>query len=151
MHDILLALHNIIRWVVFIFGVVVLVRALRGWWTKKAWVNTDHLLGMMFTSAFDMQILLGLVLYFFSSSYGLSAFLNQPVTEVLSSAAYRLYAVVHPLLMFLAAVFAHLGSMLSKKAKMDADKHARAAIFFALALLFLLLGIPWGRPLLPGM
>lgn len=53
--------------------------------------------------------------------------------------------------MILSVGFAHLGSMLPKKAAMDADKHARAAIFFALALLFLLLGIPWGRPLLPGM
>jgi len=41
MHDILLALHNIIRWVVVILGVVVLLRALRGLLAKKAWEKAE--------------------------------------------------------------------------------------------------------------
>jgi len=53
--------------------------------------------------------------------------------------------------MILSVGFAHLGSMLPKKAADDRGKHLRAAIFFSLALLFILAGMLWGRPLFPGL
>jgi hypothetical protein len=150
MHDILLALHNILRWVVMILGIVVLVRALWGWLGKKAWEKTDRMLGVAFTSAFDIQILLGLLLYFFFSSYGLNVFLNQPIGEVLGNQTSLLFAVEHPVIMILAVVFAHLGSMLPKKAKDDPTRHKQAAICFGLAILLTLAAMPWARPLFPG-
>ena len=55
------------------------------------------------------------------------------------------------LIVLLAAVFAHLGSILPKKVQDAAKKHQRAAIFFGLAVLMIVLGIPWGRPLFPGL
>jgi uncharacterized membrane protein YecN with MAPEG domain len=149
MNNFLIALHNVLRWVVFIIGVVVLIRALRGWLGSKPFARQDRLLGMMFTSAFDLQILLGLILYFLTSSYGLNAFLNQPAGEVMGNAVFRLFAVEHPLIMFAAAAFAHLGSALAKKARNDRDRHGRAAVFFAFALLLLLAGNPWSRSLFP--
>ncbi len=150
MHDILLALHNILRWVVVVLGIIVLGRALRGWIGQRAWEKTDRVLGVAFTSAYDIQILLGILLYFFSSSYGLSAFLNLPMGEVMGNSAYRLYAVEHPLIMILAVVFAHLGNMLPKKAKDDRTRHKQAALFFGLAILLTLAAMPWARPLFPG-
>jgi len=150
-HEILLALHNVVRWLVVVLGIVILVRALWGWLGKKTWEKTDRMLGVAFTSAFDMQILLGLLLYFFSSSYGLNAFLTQPVGQVLGNETTRLFAIEHPLIMVLAVVFAHLGSMLPKKAKDDPTRHKQAAICFGLAILLTLAAIPWWRPLFPGL
>ncbi len=150
MHEILLALHNVVRWLVVVLGIVVLVRALWGWLGKKTWEKTDRMLGVAFTSAFDMQILLGFLLYFFSSSYGLNAFLTQPVGQVLGNETTRLFAIEHPLIMVLAVVFAHLGSLLPKKAKDDQTRHKQAAICFGLAILLTLAAMPWARPLFPG-
>jgi len=149
MHEILLALHNVLRWVVVILGIIVLVRSLWGWFGKKAWEKTDRMVGIAFTSAYDAQILLGIVLYFFSSSYGLNAFLNLPISEVMSNETYRLFAVEHPVIMILAVVFAHLGNILPKKAKDDPTRHKQAAICFGLAILLTLAAMPWDRPLLP--
>jgi hypothetical protein len=151
MHDILLALHNILRWVVVILGIIVLGRALWGWFGKKAWEKTDRMLGIAFTSAFDIQILLGLLLYFFSSSVGLHAFLTQPIGEVLGNQTSLLFAVEHPVIMILAVVFAHLGSILPKRAKDDPTRYKQAAICFGLALLLTLAAMPWARPLFPGL
>jgi hypothetical protein len=150
MHDILLALHNLLRWAVVILGIAVLARALWGWFGKKAWVKTDRRLGIAFTSSYDVQLLLGILLYFLTSSYGLRAFLNLPFGEVMGNESYRLFAIEHPLIMILAVVFAHLGSMLPKKAKDDPAKHKQAAIFFGLAILLTLAAMPWERPLFPG-
>jgi hypothetical protein len=150
MHEILLALHNVVRWVVVILGIVVLVRSLWGWFGKKAWEKMDRMLGVAFTSVFDVQILLGILLYFFFSSYGLNAFLTQPVGQVLGNETTRLFAVEHPVIMVLAVVFAHLGSLLPKKAKDDQTRHKQAAICFGLAILLTLAAMPWARPLFPG-
>ena len=150
MLDILLALHIILRWVVVVLGIVVLGWGLWGWVGKKAWEKKDRMLGIAFTSAYDMQILLGILLYFFSSSYGLNAFLAQTVGEVLGNETTRLFAVEHPVIMLLAVVFAHLGNILPKKAKDDPTRHKQAAICFGLAILLTLAAMPWARPLFPG-
>jgi len=47
-------------------------------------------------------------------------------------------------------IFAHLGSALPKKVEDSQSKYKRAALWFGLALLLILAGIPWGRPLLPS-
>jgi bacteriorhodopsin len=110
MNEILVAFHNILRWVLFIIGLVAIARALRGWLGNKPYVKQDRLLGVSFTVLFDLQILLGLVLYFLTSSYGLNVFQTQSAGEVMANASFRLFAFEHPLIMLAAAVFAHLGS-----------------------------------------
>ena len=63
----------------------------------------------------------------------------------------RFFGLEHAVYMILAVILAHIGSALSKKAADSRGKFVRAAIFYGLALLLVLLGIPWGRPLIPGM
>jgi hypothetical protein len=63
----------------------------------------------------------------------------------------RFFAIEHALYMILAVVFAHLGSALPRKAEASVSKYKRAAIAFTLALLLVLLGMPWMRPFLPGL
>ncbi len=62
----------------------------------------------------------------------------------------RFFAIEHVFYMVLALVFVHLGSALPKKVDVDQSKFKRAALWFGLALLIVLAGIPWGRPLFPG-
>jgi hypothetical protein len=149
MHTFLLALHNIFRWLVLILGVVALGRSLWGWVGKKPWEKADRILGMAFTSVFDIQILLGLLLYFFSSNVGLHAFLTEPVGEVFGDQTTLLFAFEHPLIMIVAVILAHLGNVLPKKAKDDQTRHKQAFIFFGLAILLVIAAIPWSRPLFP--
>jgi hypothetical protein len=52
-------------------------------------------------------------------------------------------------MMFLAVVFVHFGSATTKKDIPDDSKFKRMAILFGLALLALILGMPWDRPLIP--
>lgn len=149
MYPFILALHNIIRWVALILVLVAAVTALIGWLGKRPWADRDRKIGVFTTIAMDIQLLLGLLLYFFLSPLTKTAF--QDFGAAMGVTELRFYGLEHALYMILAVVFAHLGSALSKKASDSKAKFMRAAIFYTLALLLLLLGIPWGRPFFPGL
>ena len=62
----------------------------------------------------------------------------------------RFFVFERVLMMILAVIFAHVGVATTKRAAEPVLKHRRAAIWFSLSLVALLLGIPWDCPLLPG-
>lgn len=149
MYAVILAIHNIVRWIVLILAVVAVVRAYWGWFGKRGWSETDGKVGSFLGMAVDTQLLLGLILYIFLSPITRTAF--QDVGAAMQVPNVRFFAVEHVLYMLLAVVFAHLGSILPRKVDESEAKYKRAALWFSLALLLILLGMPWMRPLLPGL
>jgi len=149
MYPILLTIHNLIRWAALILGVIALVRALLGWLGKRGWTETDRKFGVYFTSAMDLQLLIGLLLYLFFSP--ITKQVIRDFGAAMGNPGLRFFGLEHAVYMILAVVFAHLGSVFSKKASDPRSKHLRAAIWFGLSVLLILLGMPWSRPLLPGL
>jgi len=147
MYTFVLAVHNLVRWLALFLGIFALVRSVGGWLGGRPWINTDRKAGIFFTSAMDLQLLLGLALYFFLSPITRTALGD--LASAMSQDGLRFFALEHSIYMLLAVVFAHLGSLLPKKMSEDRAKHQRAAIFFLLAGLALLLGMPWMRPVFP--
>ncbi len=146
MYPIVLSLHNLVRWVVVILAVAATVRAFIGWFGKKEWTALDNQLGVLFSSSVDVQLLLGLLLYFFLSPITGAALKNFGVA--MSNPEMRFFAVDHVTVMFVAVILAHVGRTLSKKAAEATSKHRLAAIFFGLAILAIASAIPWSRPLI---
>ena len=150
MYPIVLAIHNIVRWAALILAIVAAVRGFLGWFRKTEWGAADRKWGMYTATAMDIQLLLGLLLYVFFSPITQAAF--QDFGAAMAVQDLRFFAIEHALVMFLAVLFAHLGSMLPRKGSKDAvAKHRLAAIFFTLTVLFILAGMPWARPLFPGL
>jgi hypothetical protein len=149
MYTLILALHNLVRWVVVIFLILALVRAYRGWLGNRDWVELDRRAGVFLTAAMDTQLLLGLLLYLFFSPIVKAAFAN--FSAVMGDAGLRFFVVEHFTLMFLGVFLAHLGSTFSRNAAEPAGKHKRAALWYTLATLAILLGMPWMRPIFPGL
>jgi len=150
MHDIILAFHNIVRWVVLILGIFALGRALRGWFGNKSWSKTERKIGVFFTSAVDLQLLLGVLLYFVTSPWGIRAIIEKGMSFVMGHGEFRFFAIEHVITMVLGVVFAHLGSALPKKVEDSRQKFKRTAFWFGLAILIIFAGIPWSRPLFPS-
>ena len=148
MYEITLALHNLMRWVILIVGALAVLRAAIGYFGKHAWIPADPKIGSYFAIALDIQLLLGLLLYFVLSPITRTAL--QDFGAAMSVTDLRFYAIEHSLVMVLAVVFAHLGSALSKRAEKPPQKHRAALIWRTLALLAILFAIPWARPLFPG-
>lgn len=143
MYSEILVLHNTLRWLLLISLVVTLVKYLVGWLGNQPWKKMDNVLGIVFTSLMDLQLIIGLTLYFFLS----------PVTKIAMSdfgAAMkdpnlRFYAVEHLSMMLIAVALVHIGRAKSKKAKTDQGKFKIAAIFFLIALAVIFAAIPWSR------
>lgn len=145
MYLLTLSLHNILRWVALILGVIALLRAYMGWFGGRPWTETDRKAGTFFGIALDIQFLLGLILYIFLSPLTREAFSN--FGAAMANADLRFYALEHAFYMFLALVFVHMGSVLARRQVEDGKKHRTGAIFYTLAFLVILLAMPWSRPL----
>jgi hypothetical protein len=147
---ILLTLHNITRWAVLVLAIVVIVRSFLGWFTKKMNQSRDKKLSSAYAGVFDLQILLGAILFF---TRGWGSTLINGGASVMSTTSVRFFAVEHWSIMIIALVLAHIGSGQIKKATETGKQYLWAAIWFTLSLLLVLAAIPWpgmaaGRPLL---
>lgn len=151
-YSIMLTLHSILRWVILLAGLLAVARACSGWLGQRSWEAADNRAGIWFVAALDLQFLVGLALHLGLSPLTQIA-MSDPGTAMQSSGL-RFWFVEHPLGMMIALVLAHVGRVRIRKAATDVSRHKRAAIFFALAFLAIVLSSPWpgmanARPLLP--
>jgi hypothetical protein len=143
-YSIVLTLHSFVRWVLVILAVVAVVRAFSGWLGKKEWTTLDSRLGVLLSSSADLQMLLGLILYIFLSPLTQAAF--KDFGAAMSDPVLRYWGVEHIVMLFAAVVLIHIGQTMAKRAE-AALKYKWVAIFLGLALLVMLVAIPW--PFLP--
>ncbi|SFP71706.1 hypothetical protein [Hymenobacter arizonensis] len=140
-YSVLLALHSWSRWLVIVFGLIAIYRAYVGWTGRRRFVGADNGMGASFVGSIHLQVLLGLGLYFGLSPWGLNAMKQ---AGAMKDPTARFFGMEHVAVMLLAAVLAQVGRSLSKKASDDTLKHKKAFTFFGIALLLVLLMIPWG-------
>ena len=151
--DIVLFLHNILRWAVLIFGVWAVFNGISGLGGKRAFTKADKQSGLLFMIFTDVQLLLGLILYFVK---GWSNNFSAGMGSVMKDTLLRFFTVEHSLMMLLAWVLIHVGYSKVKKATPE-TRHKKMLIFFGIALLLILVSIPWpfrpelGRPLFRGL
>jgi hypothetical protein len=151
-YEILKGLHNIIRWVVVLGGLYALVLTLQGFFTRTAWTATVQRAGLIFTSALNIQLVLGILLYFVSPYIqGLVTGMRADMGAIMGDRQSRFFAIEHWFTMILALIIAQVGYSLSKRAKDDRTKYVRSSVAYVLAALLIAYGIPWWRPLFPGL
>jgi len=148
MYTTVLIIHSILRWVVLLLAVYAILRAYSGWFGKRKYGSSDRKAGLFFTITLDVQLLLGLWLYFFLSPLTTTAL--RDFGGAMNNPELRFFVLEHAFYMVLAVVFAHLGNVLSRRAEEMVAKHRRAALWYTLTLIVILIAIPWlSRPLLP--
>lgn len=153
MYIALVILHSWLRWIVLLTGLAAAGRSLTA--GGRRWTSSDDAFAKWFTITFDIQFLIGLILYIFLSPLTQSAFAD--FGGAMRDPALRFWGVEHVAGMLVASALAHVGRAKIRKAP-ENRKHRMAAIFFTLALVAILLSIPWpfmpvSRPLfrMPGM
>ncbi|MEQ1553742.1 MAG: hypothetical protein ABL929_06170 [Ferruginibacter sp.] len=132
--------HNILRWAVLLFGLWSLANAITGVVKKRNFTNADNKINLFFMIACDIQLLLGLILYFNGTWF---SNLTQNGATVMKDAVQRYFSVEHAMMMFIAWVLVHVGKTMVKKSNTDVQKHKRSLIYFGLAILIILAMIPW--------
>jgi hypothetical protein len=145
MYEILLPLHSYLRWVITILAIYVIIKAILGIVNKSEFTNGDSKSGLFFMISCDIQLLIGLILYFWSSPITTSAFAN--FGAAMKDKELRFWAVEHIVAMLLAWLLVHIGRAKSKKGD-DLAKHKSSLIYYGLAIVIIMASIPWGtRPM----
>jgi hypothetical protein len=148
-----LGIHSIVRWLILLFGLWAVLRAIMGVSGKSAYSAADTKAGLFFMIFLDIQFLLGIILFFISP-------LTQSATSDMGAAmgnkGLRFFTVEHTVLALAALALVHIGRSKIKKLTDNGKKHKTALIFFGIALVLILALIPWpgremiGRALFPS-
>lgn len=140
-YTVLLVLHSWSRWLVLVFGLIAIYRAYVGYTGRRPFSKADNGMGASFSGFMWLQVIIGLGLYFGLSPYGLKA---MKVAGAMKDPTTRFFGMEHVVVMILAAVLAQVGRIAIKKAGNDTLKHKKALTYFGIALLLVLVMIPWG-------
>ncbi len=148
LYTLTLATHNIMRWVVLILAIYALYRVFAGLFGKKEWSEADRKALSFYAIGMDVQLLLGLLLYFVLGNW--FNMMTSGMGNVMSNSSLRFFAVEHFSVMLIAVILAHVASIMAKRGSTDRAKFRNGAIFLTLSVLAVLVAIPWAsRPLLP--
>lgn len=151
----LLHLHNLLRWVILVLLVLSVLQSYNSWKSGKTFTAGDKKIWLFTTISAHITLLLGLYQWTLGR-FGLFTFVKPEGVSMMKDATLRFYQMEHPVTMILAIVLITLGYGMSKKSVSDADKFKKAFRYFLVALILILISIPWpfreiGRPLFPGM
>lgn len=142
----LLAFHGLLRWVALAAAIAAILVALSGWSGTKPAGRNLRLASVIYVITMDIQLLLGLLLFFGASPITRAAMSD--FGAAMKEHESRFFTVEHTLLMLLAIICAHLGAALARKGRTDSVKYRGSSAAFVFSLLLMLGGIPWWRPFL---
>ena|SRR5205809_47391 len=140
MYNGLLHFHSFLRWIILLLLLVVVFRSLTA--GNRPFNETDRKTGLFTMIACDIELLTGLYQWF-AGPYGLKAFMNSGMKAIMSDKGLRFFSVEHFAGMLVAIILVHIGKSYAKKNLPDSVKHKRTLVFFGLALLIILISIPW--------
>lgn len=135
----LLILHNLIRWLILIFAFWTVISALTGLSAKREYTVSDGRSNFFFMLSMDIQLLIGMILYF---SNGWFESLKH-IAESMKDPMVRFFTMEHSVMMIIAWILVHAGRISVKKAKTPQAKFKKTLLFFGIALLIILIAIPW--------
>src|SRR5262245_8515236 len=141
MYSAFLLIHSLLRWVVILAGLLAIGRAISGMTGRRPWTPADNSSVKFFGIAFDLQVVIGLLLYVWLSPFIRDAWGDMAAT--MRNAPLRFFAVEHLFGMLIAVVLVQVGRAKIRKATDPARKHKLTAIFFGIAMVVILLSIPW--------
>jgi len=140
MHQTLLILHSINRWLVLASLFYAIGTAWTGLRSGAAFSSRHNAVRHITATISHVQLLLGLSLYM------ISPVVKFNVAEAVGTAfvsEHMFFRVVHIAAMVAAVVMITIGSAKAKRATADRQKFGTMLVWFAIALLIILAAIPW--------
>lgn len=140
MYQTLLFIHNTMRWLIIICLLLTLLLAFQGYIKHKIYSKLDGYLRLWTTTLSHIQLIIGMTLYIKSP---LIKYFFANFKEAIQELHLVFFGLIHTFLMLVAIVCLTIGSATSKRKHTDQDKFRMILIWFILALLIILIAIPW--------
>ncbi|MCF0064294.1 hypothetical protein MUK70_26115 [Dyadobacter chenwenxiniae] len=149
MHQTLLTLHSVNRWLVLLSLLFTIAICWNGYRSRKKFSGFDNTVRHVTATISHVQLLLGLYLYMISPIVKFNVAEGEDAGLVSEHLFFRL---IHISLMVVSVLIITIGSAKAKRAANDHLKFKTVLIWFSIALLIILIAIPWpfsplvGRP-----
>ncbi len=137
--QILLVLHSLLRWFVILFGIWTIINAIVGIASKKEFRPADSRSNFFFMLSMDIQLLIGLGLYFSGMWFQSLKHLH----EIAGDTTLRFFTIEHESMMIIAWILVHAGRVVVKRATTSSSKFNKSFLFFGITLLLILIATPW--------
>jgi heme/copper-type cytochrome/quinol oxidase subunit 1 len=121
-----------------IFGLIAIITSVGGMIKKRAYSSTDNKISLFFMIFFFFLLLMGIILFYLNGWFAKM----KSMGEVMKNSYDRFFIVEHGFIMILAWILVHVGRTAVKKAAPE-SKHKKTLIFFGIAILLILISIPW--------
>lgn len=131
-------LHSYWAYLVFFMLVIATINALYKTFTNKEYEARDFRISLFTLIVSHIQLLIGIILWFALDYFG-----EMSMGEIMKNSAMRNVAVEHPVAMLLAVTFITIGYSKHKKKLTSAKKLKTIAVFYTIALILVLVKIPW--------
>ncbi len=144
MYTLFLILHSWLRWGALIAGLLAIFMLVTTR-PKAGEANPADRWGLFFLIALDLQLVVGMLLYWVFSPN--MAAIRENFGEAMRTQVTRFWAVEHVALMVVAVIALHVGRVVARKAGNPDTRRKRLLIGMSIALLAMIAGTPWpGRP-----
>ncbi len=136
-------LHSGWAYITLLILIIAVVNAIMGLSSKREFKEKDLRIPLFALIVAHIQLLIGFIAFFVSAQF---KFLRENgMGEVMKESEIRLVVIEHPLMMILAIVLITVGFSKHKSMTADGSKFKTIAIYYGVALLFVLSRIPWGQ------
>jgi len=128
--------HSGLRWILLILLITTIINSFKKWKSNSKYTTLDNKLSLYTMIVTHIQLLIGFGLYFMSGKVKLSGLDMHNTSE-------RFFTVEHIFGMLVAITLITLGRIQSKKISSDTLKHKKTFIMYLIALIIILITIPW--------
>ena len=137
-------LHSGWAYITLLILIIAVGNAKLGWFSsKKEFKEKDLRISLFGLIVAHIQLIIGLIAYFMSAQF---MFLKENGMGVaMKDPKIRLIVIEHPLIMILAVILITVGFSKHKKKSTDKDKFKTIALYYGIALIFVLSRIPWSQ------
>jgi len=135
-YPIFVHIHSGLRWLVLLFILAAIVNAGIKLTSKSSSNCNDCAFNRLTLIFMHLQLVLGLVLYFISPKVVFGA-------ASMKDSLLRFFLVEHIGLMIIAVILVTIGYVKSDRAVDEFKKHKQILVYYSIALLLILVSIPW--------
>ena len=139
-YSLLVHLHSIGRWIILLLLLIAIFNSLVA--GQRPWIRSDARTGTILTIFADLMFLIGISLWYFGPR-GYKTIESMGMSAVMKNSVARFFAIEHITMMLIAVILIHIGKAQARKAISDKAKHRRTLLFYLIALIIIMISIPW--------
>ena len=136
-------LHSGWAYITLLVLIFAVVNAIIGLTSKKEFKDKDLRISLFTLIVAHLQLIIGFIAYFMSAQF--AYVLDNGMGAAMKIPEIRLFVVEHPLMMILAIAALTVGFSKHKKQSTDNGKFKTIAVYYGIALIFVLSRIPWSQ------